>query len=66
MKPRRVTTDENGGRAEGTGRAAIRFHRSGTVVEVVLCLSASTAILRLTRADSLVSPSVASIQDEHA
>ena len=38
----------------------------GLFVEVVLCLSASTAILRLTRADSLVSPSVASIQDEHA
>ena len=66
MMPRRVTTDENGGEARGAGRAAVRFHRPGTVVEVVLCLSALSAILRLTRADSLVSPSVASIQDEHA
>lgn len=66
MMPGRVTADENGGEAEGAGRAAVSLHRSGTDVEVVLCLSASTAILRLTRADSLVSPSVASIQDEHA
>jgi hypothetical protein len=63
---RRVTTGENGARLTARAGRELRYPRPGTGVEVVLCLSVLTAILRLTRADSLVSPSVASIQDEHA